>query len=80
MGTQSDRSPICAPVQSRRTSRMIRPTLLSGEPVHRTSGSLKGLVDVRIDHGGLQALVAQQQLDRADVGALRQKVSGEGKS
>lgn len=44
------------------------------QSIQRTGGVARGLVDVRIDHRRLQAVVAEEELDRADVGSLRQQM------
>lgn len=44
--------------------------------IERARDRARGLLDVRIDHCGLQATMPEQQLDRSDIGARRQQMGG----
>lgn len=47
------------------------------QSVERAGGVSHWLLYVGVDHSGLQTTVPGQQLDRADIGAVRQQVRGE---
>lgn len=65
----------------KRTSGDARPScLVHVESIQWADGLAKRLLNVGVDHCGLQVAVTQQQLDRPNIGAGGKQVRGEGMS
>ena len=67
----TQRPEISSPESGRRRPDEVRSRF---KRIERARDRVRGLLDVRIDHCGLQATMPEQQLDRSDIGARCQQV------